>query len=167
MKMLPFALLIATAIFCSTFRNKIDPPPTPLPTPEATLPSTPTISPSPMATKEEGIDLGESNSGEPTVDPTIKSMPGALPLGVLNQTARSLPQPSYPPAARAVRAQGEVRVQILVDKVGKVISASAVSGHPLLRSAAEEAARKASFSPVLVSGEPVTFSGALIYNFVP
>jgi len=42
-----------------------------------------------------------------------------------------------------------------------------VSGHPLLRGAAEQAARGARFSPTLLSGQPVKVSGVITYNFVP
>jgi TonB family protein len=48
--------------------------------------------------------------------------------------------PSYPAAARAVRATGEVIVAVKIDKEGKVISAIAEGGHSLLRKAAEQAA---------------------------
>lgn len=93
---------------------------------------------------------------------TAKTVSG----GVLNGKATSLPLPAYPPAAMAVRAQGAVSVQVLVDEGGNVISASAVSGHPLLRSAAEAAAREARFAPTLLSGTPVKISGVITYNFV-
>ncbi|MDP9130083.1 MAG: energy transducer TonB [Gemmatimonadota bacterium] len=86
--------------------------------------------------------------------------------GVLNGKALSLPKPPYPAAAIAVRAQGPVVVQITIDENGDVISASAVSGHPLLRAAAVEAARAAKFSPTLLSGQPVRVAGVLTYNFV-
>src|SRR4051794_7263904 len=87
--------------------------------------------------------------------------------GVLNSKAIKLPAPAYPPAARAVEAAGGVSVQVVVDETGKVISATAVSGHPLLRSAAAEAARKAEFKPLLLSGKPVKVGGVLSYNFPP
>lgn len=86
--------------------------------------------------------------------------------GVLNSKAISLPQPVYPPAAKAVKAQGAVSVQVTVDEGGNVISAAAVSGHPLLRAAAVDAARQAKFAPVMLSGDAVKFSGVLTYNFV-
>ena len=57
-------------------------------------------------------------------------------------------------------------VQIVVDESGRVISASAVSGHPLLQQAAVAAARQARFSPTLLSGQPVKVSGVITYNFV-
>lgn len=86
--------------------------------------------------------------------------------GVLNGKARSLPKPPYPPAARAVRASGAVSVQVVIDESGNVISASAVSGHPLLRQAAAQAARGAKFSPTMLSGQPVKVQGVITYNFV-
>lgn len=52
------------------------------------------------------------------------------------------PEPTYPPAARAVRAGGEVSVTVKIKQDGKVSSAKAVSGHPLLRRASELAAEK-------------------------
>ncbi len=49
--------------------------------------------------------------------------------------------PKYPAAARAVRAFGEVSVSVKIDNQGKVLEANAVSGHPLLRQASENAAK--------------------------
>jgi TonB family protein len=83
----------------------------------------------------------------------------------LNGKAISIPQPPYPEAAVAVRACGPVNVKVTVDGNGDVISASAVSGHPLLRAAAVKAARDAKFSPTLVDGKPVAITGNLIYRF--
>jgi protein TonB len=86
--------------------------------------------------------------------------------GVLNGKAISKPQPAYPPIARAARASGTVTVQILVDESGRVVSARAISGHPLLQQAAVQAAYQARFSPTLLSGQPVKVSGVITYNFV-
>jgi protein TonB len=87
--------------------------------------------------------------------------------GVVNGSAVSLPKPPYPAAARAVRASGAVNVQVLIDENGNVVSATAVSGHPLLRQAAAQAARSAKFRPTLLSGQPVKVNGVIVYNFVP
>lgn len=85
--------------------------------------------------------------------------------GVLNGKAEVLPKPVYSAAARAVNANGEVQVQITVDENGKVVSANAVSGHPLLKPEAEKAARGARFSPTLLSGQPVKVTGIIVYRF--
>ena len=76
------------------------------------------------------------------------------------------PNPVYPPIARAARASGTVTVEITVDEAGKVISARAVAGHPLLQSAAVEAARRALFTPTLIDGQAVKVKGQLSYKFV-
>lgn len=86
--------------------------------------------------------------------------------GVLNGKAKSLAKPAYPAAARAVNAEGAVSVQVLVDEEGNVASASAVSGHPLLRRAAEQAALESKFAPTMLSGQSVKVSGVITYNFV-
>jgi len=44
-------------------------------------------------------------------------------------------------------------VQVLVDEAGNVISAYAVSGHPLLQAAAVDAARNAKFSPTRLTAK--------------
>lgn len=85
--------------------------------------------------------------------------------GVLNGKAVSLPKPEYPAAALAVRASGTVNVQVLIDENGDVISATAASGHPLLRAAAVDAARLAKFTPTLLEGNAVKVSGVVTYNF--
>src|SRR5687768_14231574 len=99
----------------------------------------------------------------PTPPPKPKTVVSG---GVLNGKAISKPQPAYPPIAKAARASGTVTVQILVDESGRVVSASAVNGHPLLQQAAVAAARNARFSPTLLSGQPVKVSGVITYNFV-
>ena len=91
---------------------------------------------------------------------------GKIEVEVLNGKAISLPKPDYPAAARAVKAEGVVTVKVLIDEGGEVISATAVSGHPLLRAAAVQAARLAKFSPAIVDGQTAKVAGLLTYNFV-
>lgn len=110
---------------------------------------------------------GGDEEPPPPPKPTPKPVPKMVSQGVLNGRATSLPKPAYPPAAKAVRAGGSVSVQVVISESGSVISASAVSGHPLLRAASESAARGARFSPTLLSGQPVKVSGVITYNFVP
>jgi protein TonB len=98
-------------------------------------------------------------------NPDPPKPPPVQSKGVINGMATHLPKPNYPTPARAVRAEGAVSVQVLIDESGRVISASAVSGHPLLRSAAIEAARSAKFTPTKLSGTPVKVSGVIVYNF--
>lgn len=118
-------------------------------------------------TGKTGNDDNDEPPPPPKADPTPKPVPKMVSQGVLNGKATSLPKPAYPAAAKAVRAGGSVSVQVVISEAGSVISASAVSGHPLLRAAAESAARGARFSPTLLSGQPVKVSGVITYNFVP
>lgn len=99
--------------------------------------------------------------------PSGSNTPGSRTFsgGVLNSKAVELPQPDYPPAARAVRAAGAVNVMVTVSETGEIIEANAVSGHPLLRAAAVAAARKARFAPTLLGGKAVRVTGVLTYNF--
>lgn len=114
-----------------------------------------------------GGDDDGAGAPPPPPPPVKKAPPKTISGGVLNGKATSLPKPPYPPAARAVRASGAVSVQVLIDEDGRVVSATAVSGHPLLRAAAVAAARGARFSPTQLSGQPVKVNGVITYNFVP
>ncbi|HEX7177830.1 MAG TPA: TonB family protein [Pyrinomonadaceae bacterium] len=85
--------------------------------------------------------------------------------GVLNGKAVSKPAPAYPAIAKAARASGTVTVQITVDESGRVVSATPVSGHPLLQQAAASAVRQWRFTPTLLSGQPVKVTGVVTVNF--
>ncbi len=129
-------------------------------------------------TVKTGIIIGSADDGDKTTgfprpdaekDSTgdkSASQPKIVSGGVLNGKAISKPAPPYPAIARAAKASGTVTVQITVDEEGKVIAASAVSGHPLLRASAVSAARQARFSPTLLGGQPVRVAGVITYNFI-
>jgi periplasmic protein TonB len=105
---------------------------------------------------------------EPPPPEAPKPTPPRAPIsgGVLNGKAISLPKPAYPPIAKAAHASGTVVVQVLIDENGNVVSAKALSGHPLLQAVAVGAARQAKFSPTKLSGQPVKVTGVIQYNFV-
>ncbi len=113
------------------------------------------------------LDYACKNAKVTVVETAPKPGPKTVSGGVLNGNAMYLPKPVYPPAARAARVGGTVSVQVLIDEEGNVISATAISGHQLLNSAAEAAAHKAKFSPTLVDGRSVKVSGVITYTFVP
>jgi protein TonB len=85
---------------------------------------------------------------------------------VITGLAISLPKPNYPALAKQIRLQGQVSVQVLVDEYGKVVSAKALNGHPLLLVEAQRAALQARFEPTKLSNQPVKVSGVITYNFV-
>ena len=108
---------------------------------------------------------GNLNSNTDTATDESGSSAKAVAAGVLNGKAISLPRPSYPPIAKQAKASGTVVVQVSVNEEGDVVSASAVSGHPLLRAASVAAARGAKFSPTKVNGKPVKVNGVITYTF--
>lgn len=102
---------------------------------------------------------------EPPPNPAPKPILKPVSSGVLNGKAISLPSPSYPETARRMRISGVVVVEVVVDENGKVISAHAVSGPPMLKDPAVQAALRARFSPTKLSGQPVKVFGAISYKF--
>ncbi len=109
----------------------------------------------------------------PAADPAAANLPasGEAPKkimvsgGVLQGSAIRKVQPPYPPIAKAARAAGPVQIQVVISEAGGVIEAEVVSGHPLLRDAALQAARQWQFKPVELTGKPVKVQGILTFNF--
>ncbi|HJR06599.1 MAG TPA: TonB family protein [Pyrinomonadaceae bacterium] len=113
------------------------------------------------------VRVDDDPAPPPKPTPTPPPKPRApISGGVLNGKAISKPQPAYPAIAKAARASGTVTVQVTVDESGRVVSARAAGGHPLLQQAAVQAAYQARFSPTLLSGQPVKVNGVITYNFV-
>lgn len=76
------------------------------------------------------------------------------------------PNPVYPMEAREQKIQGTVKVAIVIDEDGKVISAKPKSGPEVLYGASQEAAYKARFKPTIVDGKPTEVAAAISYNFI-
>jgi protein TonB len=113
-----------------------------------------------------GVTTPKVNLAEEPPPPAPKPPPRApISGGVLNGRAIRLVTPTFPSIARTAHVTGSVSVQVLIDETGNVVSASASSGHPLLRPAAVAAARASKFSPTKLSGQPVKVTGVIIYNF--
>lgn len=106
-----------------------------------------------------------SDLGTPPA-PVQKPKPLMISKGVITSDALSLPKPTYPEMAKAMRIQGKVSIQVLIDETGKVSSARAIDGHPLLRQVSEKAAYQARFSPTMLGDQRVKVSGVITYNFL-
>jgi protein TonB len=102
---------------------------------------------------------------EPPPAAETPKVPKIISKGVITGQAISLPQPAYPAMAKQIRVFGRVSVQVLIDEEGRVISAKALDGHPLLAPAAQKAAMQAKFRPTLLSQVPVKVSGVITYDF--
>lgn len=121
------------------------------PPPVVVKPATP---PPPMIVKET-----------PKVESKPEKPVTTVSGGVVNGKATNLVKPAYSAAARAIRAGGQVKVQVTIDEDGNVIAANAISGHPLLLQASTSAAKSSKFSPTTLTGKKVKVTGVIIYNF--
>lgn len=120
---------------------------------------------SPFGTGQVPIGRQRVEIEEPPPAPEPPKVPRVISKGPITGQATSLPQPPYPPLAKHMRIQGRVSVQVLIDEYGKVISAAAMDGHPMLTPAAQKAALQARFSPTTLGGLPVRVSGVITYDF--
>ncbi|MBS1788568.1 MAG: energy transducer TonB [Acidobacteria bacterium] len=110
--------------------------------------------------------MGNIRMAAPLAAPTLDA-PKRISVsgGTIQGSAIKRVQPTYPSVAKAAKASGAVQVQITISEEGKVIDAVAISGHPLLRDAALEAARQWEFKPTELSGKPVKVQSTLTFNF--
>lgn len=122
---------------------------------------------SPSDSTSAGLGTGgDSDADEvPPVRKEEPVIPKQVTGGVMNGKAVYLEKPAFSAAAIAVRATGTVDVEVIVDENGRVVSAKAKNGHPLLRGSAEKAAMASRFTPTLLSNQPVKVSGIIIYRF--
>ncbi len=131
--------------------------------------------------KSTGAEIG-TNNGKTVADNNSKVIekdidPPALAVkkevepqkmisgGVINGKAINLVTPVYSAAAKSMGIKGAVKIQVVIDEDGRVISANAVSGHPLLTNSAVTAAKRSTFTPTLLSKQKVKVTGFIVYNF--
>ncbi len=84
----------------------------------------------------------------------------------INGKAISLGRPRYSSALRLARANGKVMVEVLINELGYVVSAEAISGSPLLYSTSVQAARESKFKMTTLEGIPVKVKGIISYIFM-
>ena len=107
----------------------------------------------------------------PPPPPPLLSTDAKLPKiirksgGVLQRDAIKRVHPAYPPLAKAAAISGDVVIELTVDEEGNVIQTKAITGHPLLRDSAIEAAKEWKFKPTKLSGVPVKVIGTITFKF--
>jgi TonB family protein len=106
-----------------------------------------------------GVPKEDGKPAEP--DPSIKRVQGSVLTG---QATRRV-EPVYPRMAMAAKIRGAVVVEVTIDEDGDVLTARALSGHPLLKDSALKAALGWRFTPTELDGSPVSVVGALTFNF--
>ena len=80
----------------------------------------------------------------------------------ISRRAKTKVQPSYPELARKMSITGTVKIEVTVSPNGSVKEARIVGGHPVLASAALDAARKWRFEPA-----PAESTGVIEFKFEP
>jgi TonB family protein len=114
-----------------------------------------------------GEDFGRLMTLEDS-EPPPKPPERSKTQGALRQGAPKVkPQPTYPRNNNAKRfnASGPVEVQVTISVTGRVSNATAIKGHPLLREAALEAARRWEFEPTTIDGVPMETQLVLTFVF--
>lgn len=112
--------------------------------------------------------VAKSSRTSPEV-PTGAGKTGSVPLlmnmGDLSAYKIKLEPVVYPPLALQSRIEGLVVVEVSIDEKGNVVGTKAISGHQMLKRAAEDAARRSRFRPALFNGQPVKGFGTVTYEF--
>ena len=72
---------------------------------------------------------------------------------------------SYPAAAKAAHAEGDVLIDALIDSTGKVVSTKVINGSPLLQQAAVDSLRFWKYEPARLNGEPIPIHIKVNVNF--
>ena len=96
---------------------------------------------------------------------TIDKKPLPISSTVLQGKAIERRVPVYPELVRRIRLQGDVAVEVIISPEGRVESARAISGHPMLIATSLEAARGWRFEPTILNGLPVRVTGVITFVF--
>jgi TonB family protein len=112
-----------------------------------------------------GGDVAPPPPVAPSPERQVAREPRKVTERVVRGNAITKVQPIYSAAAKRVQASGTVQVEVTISGEGRVIEATASNGHPLLRAAAIDAARKWVFKPTMLNGTPVKVQSSLTFVF--
>ena len=85
--------------------------------------------------------------------------------GVMAGNLISAPPPHYPRVASLFHVEGQVILQAVVSRSGRVSATHIIRGHRLLRGAAQEAVRKWRYRPYLINGQPTDVATIVTVDF--
>ncbi|HYL97487.1 MAG TPA: energy transducer TonB [Blastocatellia bacterium] len=114
------------------------------------------------------VRTGAAPAPRPKPDPTPTPAKPTLvnvSKGVLQGKAITRVVPPYPQLAKLTHRFGNVDVEVIVSPEGKVESARVISGDPVFRSAAIQAALAWRFSPTRLGDTPVRVTGVITFVF--
>lgn len=139
------------------------------------------LNPRPVATNLPARALDLDSAPEPSIEEEKPPSPPAAPVkslkiptepqkvaqGLLEGSVVKRRMPSYPLMARSMNAYGKVDVRVVISEAGQVIEATAINGHPALRTAAVDAAREWVYKPTMFNGVPTKVETVLTFTFAP
>lgn len=104
-----------------------------------------------------GILGGSASAAPPPPPPPPKVVPTRIQQGGDVQMASIINrvQPVYPATARMMHLTGTVRLHTVIDKDGRVIEVTPISGPAILMPAAKDAVAQWRFRPTTLNGTPV------------
>jgi TonB family protein len=104
---------------------------------------------------------------KPPSPPATPKQPQKISQRLLEGIVIKKRMPPYPAMARSMNAYGSVEVRIIISEAGEVIEATAISGHPALRTAAVDAARQWVYKPTTLDSVPIKVETVLTFTFNP
>ncbi len=107
----------------------------------------------------------QSKPAQEPANPAQAKNPVRVPTNVMLGRFDRKVMPVYPDEAMSKGIQGDVWFDIEVDETGKIASAQATEGDPLLVAASKEALEKSSFHPYVVNGTPVRVQAEIGFHF--
>jgi TonB family protein len=126
----------------------------------------PSPTPAPAATEKAAAPRASNPPVNTPADtaPTAPAIGQPMFVGSLNSRATKRVVPQYPQIAKSARIEGVVRVTLNVNENGDVEIVK-TDGPPLLKQAAEDAARGWKFTPIVTDGKSIPMSGYIDFIF--
>ena len=118
----------------------------------------------PAKTESAKNDTGSAASSS---TPSTTAADQLMNVGSLIDKATQKVSPTYPAFAKTAHVTGVVRVELVIDEKGAVVSAQSSTGPTILRQAAIDAAKRWKFRPTITDGQAVRVAGFLNFNFTP
>ena len=148
------------------------------PTKTSTEPAAPTASKT-DSTKQPKLQVAKQDTGKNATNAALvpASLPPAsaakAPVSDLLEVSEDFADdqvihrvhPSYPKQALAKKLHGNVVLQVIVSKQGKVDSLALISGDPVLGQAAQSAVKQWRYKPYWHNGEPTDFQTRVTVDF--
>ncbi len=116
----------------------------------------------PSTTGETSTDKKPA-AGEATPTPAPKKI--RVSSGVSDGLLKKKVAPTYPWKAKAKGIQGDVLLQIVIAKDGRISKMTVISGDPLLTAAAVDAVKKWVYKPYTLDGQPVEVETTVKISF--